>query len=84
MLNRQNIDFNNHQEEINRNWKVISDLVLHTKRSDFLIWIKEMNPEFYKNLIEKGNDQKSNISRKISSQSVWTEENTEIELETSK
>ena len=78
------MDFNNHQEEINRNWKVISDLVLHTKRSDFLIWIKEMNPEFYENLIEKGNDQKSNISRKISTQSVWTEENTEIELETSK
>lgn len=35
-----------------KKWNVISDIILNKKRSEFLIWVKEMNPKFYENLIE--------------------------------
>lgn len=54
-----------------KNWKLISQLILNTKSTEFHEWIQQINPEFYKRLwAHKASKKKQEFSQRRSSKSV--------------
>ena len=41
---------NNTQENAQKNWRVISNMILNSKKKEFRQWIKEINPKLFERI----------------------------------